>query len=103
MMGYIIKVFKSHHVDGIFLFLFLVERGKNEKFMKLVRKNFIKKNYVLTKKEALRYLRSLEALNEIKNAYDSSLKEYRNGIITYKVFKIGCVSSVSYCLTYMYE
>ena len=74
-----------------------------KKFMKLVRKNFIKTNYVLTKKEALRYLRSLEALNEIKNAYDSSLKEYKKGIITYKVFKIGCVSSVSFCLTYMYE
>ena len=74
-----------------------------KKFMKLVRKRFIKTNHALTKKEALRYLRTLEALNEIKNAYESSLKEYKEGIITYKVFKIGCVSSVSYCLTYMYE
>ena len=74
-----------------------------EEFEKLVHDDFRKSNRCLEDEDIERYLKTDEAKKVIRDAYNSDIKKYKSGEFTYEVFTIGCVSSVAYCLTYMYE
>ena len=74
-----------------------------DEFSNEVKKEFEKRNTYLTDDEVNKYFESEEAKNEILYAYESDLKKYKSGEYTYDVFMIGCVASVAFCLTYMYE
>ena len=74
-----------------------------EEFSKKVKESFKKDNSFLTDGEVDKYFKTEEAKKEILYAYNSALKKYKSGEYTYDVFMIGCVASVAFCLTYMYE
>ena len=74
-----------------------------EDFSDKVKESFKKDNSFLTDEEVDKYFGTEEAKKEILYSYSSALKRYKSGEITYNVFMIGCVSSVAFCLTYMYE
>ena len=74
-----------------------------DEFSNKVKESFKKDNPYLTDEEVDKYFESEEAKKEILNRYNYDLKKYKSGEYTYDVFMIGCVASVAFCLTYMYE
>lgn len=52
---------------------------------------------------ATNYFKSVEAAQVIKEEYETDLRAYNEGEITYDVFMIGGVASVAYCLQLMCE
>ena len=74
-----------------------------EDFSDKVKESFKKDNSFLTDDEVDKYFETEEAIKEILYAYSSALKRYKSGEYSYDVFMIGCVASVAFCLTYMYE
>ncbi len=74
-----------------------------DEFSNKVKESFKKDNPYLTDKEVNKYFESDEVKKTISDSYKSNMKRYETGKITFKVFTIGCVASVAFCLTYMYE
>lgn len=71
-------------------------------FFDVVSQHFKKLNYIKSNRENDEYLKSEEAVQEIRNAYNNNKAQYENGEITRDVFMVGSASSVAYCLYMMY-
>lgn len=73
-----------------------------EEFKETVKKMFADGWTTLSKSEVNDYINSVEAMREIRGEYNSSLKDYNDGKITLRVFRVGCAASVANLLIYMY-
>lgn len=73
-----------------------------EEFEEAVRQSFKKSWPTLSDEEVNRYFTTDEAKHEILREYKEGKANLDAGKITVNVFNVGCVSSVAYCLEYMY-
>lgn len=83
-----------------------MDRIKNiqtlEQFTEAVKRGFKSYYHDLSDKEINDYFNTDDIKSMIKERFDDDYEDLKNGKITQSVFDIGCVSSVVYCLYYMY-
>ena len=73
-----------------------------EEYKELVKQHLKSLLFRLSDRELTEYIESEDSIFEIKNSYNTAVEKYKTGEITYRVFTVGCVSSVTYCLYMMY-